>query len=77
MINPYYFTDENLKIGFKFNLDSQNINHANSILSIRPNYPDSRNETRHLNKVSKEMATIYARLKNEYKISYIIFNQLL
>ena len=72
MINPYYFTDENLKIGFKINLDSQNINHANSILSIRPNYPDSGNEKRHLNKVSKEMATIYARLKNQYKFKYHI-----
>ena len=30
MINPYYFLDENLKIGFKINLESHNINHANS-----------------------------------------------
>ena len=31
MINPYYFTDEKIKIGFKINLDSHNFNHANSI----------------------------------------------
>ena len=28
MINPYYFLDENLKIGFKINLESHNIIHA-------------------------------------------------
>ena len=31
MINPYFFTDENLKIGFKINLESHNVNHANSL----------------------------------------------
>ena len=30
MINPYYFTDRNLRVGFKNNLDSRHINHANS-----------------------------------------------
>ena len=30
MINPYYFIDEDLKIGFEFNLESHII-HANSI----------------------------------------------
>ena len=30
VINPYYFTDRNLKVGFKINLDSHNINHAYS-----------------------------------------------
>ena len=34
MIHPYYLTDENLKIGFKINLESHNINHANSLLNI-------------------------------------------
>ena len=40
MINPYYFIDENLKIGFKNNLESHNISHANSLLKIIPNFPD-------------------------------------
>ena len=40
MINPYYFIDENLKNGFKNNLESHNINHANSILTITPNFPE-------------------------------------
>ena len=26
MINPYYFIDENLKFGFKINLESHNVN---------------------------------------------------
>ena len=39
MLNPYYFTDRNLKVEFKFNLDSHHINRANSKLTILPNYP--------------------------------------
>ena len=75
MINPYYFTDENLKIGFKINLESHNINHANSLLNIEPNFPDIGIETRYNNKILKEMATIYARLINQYKFKYqIIFS---
>ena len=40
MINSYHFTDRNLKVGFKINLDSHHINHANSKLTIIPNYPE-------------------------------------
>ena len=40
MINPYYFIDENLKNGFKINLESHNFSHANSILIITPKFPD-------------------------------------
>ena len=40
VINPYCFIDENLKIGFKINLESHNIIHANSILTITPNFPE-------------------------------------
>ena len=36
MINPYCFTDENIKKGFKIVLESHNINHENSILTITP-----------------------------------------
>ena len=38
MINLYYFTDRNLKVGFKINLDSHHINHANFKLTITPTY---------------------------------------
>ena len=70
MINPYYFIDENLTIGFKINLESHNINHANSLLNIIPNFPDIGIEKRYINKILKEMATIYARLINQYKFIY-------
>ena len=38
-INPYYFTDRNLRVGFKNNLESHHINHANSKTTVTPNYP--------------------------------------
>ena len=40
MINPYYFIDKNLKNGFKINLESHNISHANSILTNTCKYPE-------------------------------------
>ena len=40
MINPYYFFDGKLKIGFKINLESHNINHANCIWTITLLYLD-------------------------------------
>ena len=65
LINPYYFIDENLRIGFKSNLESHNIDHANSLLNIIPTFPDIGIETRYFNKNLKEMATIFARLINQ------------
>ena len=50
MINPYYFIDENLKNGFKNNLESHNINHANSILTITPNFPEFGIDFRYIKK---------------------------
>ena len=38
MFNPYYFIDEKLRIGFKINLESHNINHAKYLLNIEPNF---------------------------------------
>ena len=67
MINPYYFTDRALQIGFKINLDSHNLHHANSKLTIIPNYPEFGIEVRYINKILKELAVIYARLINQYK----------
>ena len=67
IINPYYFTDENLKIGFKIDIENININHANSFLNIEANFPDIGTETRYTSKIPKEMATKYARLRNQYK----------
>ena len=70
LISPYYFLDKNLKIGFKINLESHIISHANSILTITPNFPGFGIEFRYINKIIKEMSVIYARLLNQYKFKY-------
>ena len=70
MINPYYFIDENLKNGFKINLESHNFSHANSILTITPNFPEFGIEFRYINKIIKQLSVIYARLINQYKFKY-------
>ena len=70
MINPYYFTDRNLKVGFKIKLDSHNLHHANSKLTITPNHPEFGIEFRYINKIMKELSIIYARFINQYKFRY-------
>ena len=70
MINPYYFIDKNLKIGFKIILESHNFSHANSILSILPKFPEYGIEFRYINKIVKELSVIYAKLINQYKFKY-------
>ena len=70
MINPYYITNRALQVGFKFNLDSHRINHANSKLTITPNFPEFGIQVRYINKIMKELAVIYARLINQYKFKY-------
>ena len=70
MINPYYFTDRNLKVGFKVILDSHNLHHTNSELTITPNHPDFGIDFRYINKIMKELAITYARLINQYKFKY-------
>ena len=70
MINPYYFIDINLKIGVKINLESHNISHANSILTIIPNFPEFGIDFRYINKNIKELSVIYARLINQFKFNY-------
>ena len=72
MINPYYFIDENLKIGFKINLESHNINHANSILTITPIFPEFGIEFKYIIKIIKELSVFYAGLINQYKFKYHI-----
>ena len=68
--NPFYFTDISLKMGFKISLDSHPINHANSKLTVIPNYPEFGNETRHTNKIMKKIYVIYARLIYQYTFKY-------
>ena len=69
-INPYYFTDRNLKVGFKINLDSHNLHHTNSKSTITPYHPEFGIEIRYINKIMKELAVIYARIINQYKVKY-------
>ena len=59
-----------MKIGFKINLESHNISHANSILTITPNFPEFGIEFRFNNKIKKELSVIYARLINQYKFKF-------
>ena len=70
MIDPYYFTDRNLRVGFKINLDCQNLHHTNSKLTIIPNHPEFGIEVRYIIKIMKELSVIYARLINQYKFRY-------
>ena len=52
MINPYYFTDRNLKVELKISLDSHPINHDNSKITITPNH-EFGIEVRYINKIVK------------------------
>ena len=67
MINPYYFTDKNLKVGFNITLENHYTNHANSKLTITPNYPEFGNEVRYINNI-KKIICFYARLINQTKV---------
>ena len=67
MPNSYYFTDRNLKVGFKINLDRHHINHANSKRTNIPKYPEFGIEVHYINKIIKELSVLYARLSNQCK----------
>ena len=70
MINPYYFTDRVLQVGFKIILESHHINHANSKLIFKPNYTEFGIEVRYDNKIIKEISVINARLISQYKVKF-------
>ena len=59
-----------MKVGFKISLDSHHINHANSKLTIIPNYPDFGSEVRYIDMIKEDLSVIYARLFNQYKFRY-------
>ena len=54
----------------KLDLDSQHINHANSNLTVTPNYPLFGIEVRCVSKIMRDLSAIYARLINQYKFRY-------
>ena len=70
MLDPCYFTDRNLKIGFEIILNSHHINHANSKLTIIPNHSEFGIEVSYINKIIKDLSVIYARLLYQYKFNY-------
>ena len=70
MPNPYLFTDRNLQVGFKIDLDSHHINHSNSKLTITPNFPEFGIEFNYINKIMKEISVVYAGIINQYKFRY-------
>ena len=74
MINPYFSTDRNLKVGFKINLDNHHNNHANSELTITAKYPEFGIEIRCVEKIIKELSFIYARIINHYKLCQTVFS---
>ena len=57
-------------MGFKINLDTHHINHANSKLTITPNYPEFGIEIRYIIKNIKELSVICDRLINQNKFNY-------
>ena len=72
-INPFCFIDKKLKIGSKGNLESHNINHASSVLTITPFYPVPGIDTSYISEFLKELATTYARLINKKNLIIIYF----
>ena len=75
MINSYYFSDRNLQVAYKINLDSHHINHLNSKLTITSYFENTGIEFRFFKKIMREMSIIYARLINQYKFRYqVVFS---
>ena len=70
MLNPYYFTERNLRVGFNITLERHHINHAISKKIIKPNYTEFGIEIRYFNKIMKELSVIHAGLINQYKFRY-------
>ena len=58
-----------MKEGFKIDLDSHQINHTYSKLTITPNYPEF-GKVRYIKKIVKELSVFYARLINHYKFKH-------
>ena len=54
MIDPYYFTDRALRVGFEITLESRLNIHTNSKLNIKVNYPEFGVEVCYISKIIKE-----------------------
>ena len=51
-------------------MESHNISNANSKIFIKPNFPEFGVKFQNINKILEQMATVYARLMNQYKHKY-------
>ena len=70
MITTFYYTDKALKVGFIFTLVSHHIDHFHSKITVKPNYIELDTETRYNNETLIQMATLYAKLKNQTRFIY-------
>ena len=59
-----------MKIGFKINLESHNIDHATSILTITPSFLEFGIKFRYINEIIKELSVIYVGLIDHYIFNY-------
>ena len=62
MNNPHYFIDRDLQIGYNINLDSHNINYANSFLTFTPMFPEFVVEFIYNDKILRKLSVIYDRI---------------
>ena len=73
MISPYYFS-RRFENQYKINLDSHNVNHLNSKITITNKY-DFPIEMYDVDSILREMSIIYARLIDQYKFKYqVVFS---
>ena len=73
MINPYYFS-RRFENQYKINLDSHNINHLNSKITITNKY-DLPIDMYDVDSILREMSIIYSRLIDQYKFKYqVVFS---
>ena len=59
-----------MKVAYKNNLDSHNLHHTNSKLTITPTFPEFGIKFRFIKKIMKELSVIFARSINQYKFRY-------
>ena len=58
MLNPFYFTDRTLQVGFNMGLESHHINHANTKIIVKPNFPEFRIKVLYTNEIVKNLSVI-------------------
>ena len=59
-----------MKVAYKINLDSHNLHHTNSKLTITPTFQEFGIEFGFINKIMKVLSVIYDRLINQFKFRY-------